>query len=552
MVKNGGLEKMPKTQAKTLTLDFKLAELPYAQHRAGLAGLVLMIQELQRSPWLKEDVTLIKIKTLDQYGAEIELNQAGLTALFDLAYLARTEERKSKSKIKNYIRIDEVETTDKKGKAKVQKYYVYEVVTPVSAFLEDWDRSEKQVWIKIWRDMFWSIIKGVPTTRNPFINRCGFDLANGDSFSKDSNSVWNSLKEPENTTGQSGAFYLGAMAVNAENVPTQDLVKWQLLLHFWAFVAQVYCPSIIDKDGKRSFNGYVIVVPDVSNLKNFCGKLPTVLRSRSPETLGYRPKESIIDAPEESVLDLLSLIQTTMADEIKSQGFRNLILGAEIIHAEKQGNSVKIHSHSYVQPFSDKVMNTYQNIKKLYWCPWFRRQRLINLLHDQDPWYGFDEVLSCVPRKWLWENNSYFSHDARKLFTQEGGFDMNSSTTSKTREYAKIVYDIAQRFISRKLANKYDLKWDKCNGNPKLEREYDEKKEKIVNEAFLAIRSRTEKQAFIDYFVSTLYPFVRKDEFADFAEKLFQNTDEIRALTLLALSSQYPWKKKEEDKNSDA
>jgi CRISPR-associated protein Cmx8 len=542
---------MPKTQ----TLDFNLAELPSAQHRAGLAGLVLMIQELQRWPWFKkrqqEDGALINVKNIDQYGAEIELNQAGLTALFDLAYLAQTEERKSKSKIKNHIRIDEVETTDKKGKPKVEKYYVYEVVTPDGAFLEDWDRSEKQVWIKIWRDMFWSIIKGVPATRNSFISRCDFNLPNGDSFSKDSNSVWNSLKKPENTTGQSGAFYLGAMAVNAENVPTQDLVKWQFLLHFWAFVAQVYCPSIIDKDGKRNFNGYVIVVPDVSNLKNFCRKLPTVLRSRSPEALGYRPKESIIDAPEESVLDLLSLIQATMADEIKSQGFRNLILGAEIIHAEKQGNSIKIHSHSYVQPFSDKVMNTYQNIKKLYWCPWFRRQRLINLLHDQAPWYGFDEVLSCVPRKWLWENNSYFSHDARKLFTQEGGFEMNS-TTSKTREYAKIVYDIAQGFVLSKLANKYELKWKECKGNPKLEREYDEKKEKVVNEAFLAIRSRTEKQVFIDYFVSTLYPFVRKDEFADFAEKLFQQTDEIRALTLLALSSQYPLKKKEEEKNSDA
>ena len=68
----------------------------------------------------------------------------------------------------------------------------------------------------------------------------------------------------------------------------------------------------------------------------------------------------------------------------------------------------------------------------------------------------------------------------------------------------------------------------------------------MVNEAFLAISSRTEKQAFIDYFVSTLYPHVRDGEFVDFAQKLFQDTDEIRSLTLLALSSQYPIKRQSE------
>jgi CRISPR-associated protein Cmx8 len=549
---------MPKTQAEILTLDFNLAELPSAQHRAGLAGLILMIRELEQQEWFEirqeEKGAVLSIENLDQYGATIELNLEGLIALFDLAYLSFLDPRKSKNKIKEFKEIEEIEI-EENGKKKIQKYYVYEVITPKGAFLEKWDKSDKQVWLKIWRDMFWSIIKGVPATRNPFNNRCGLNLNAGDSFSKDVESVWKSLQNAEKTTGQSGAFYLGAMAVNAENVSTDDLIKWQFLLHFWAFVAQVYCPYILDKDGKRNFNGYVIVIPDIANLEDFCDILPDVLSNRNSKAFGFRPQESVIDVPEQGALELLNLIKQRIAKKAGSGLLSDLIVGVEVIHAEKQGNSIKLHSVSYLQPNEESV-DDYNAIKNSYYCPWFRRQLLLNLVNPKfdlasqswlkrPPWDGFGDLLSRIPQKWLKENNSYFSHDARQLFTQKGGFDM-TTTTTKTREYAEIVYKIAQGFVLSKLSSKHDLQWSKSKGNPKLEREYNDKKEKVVNEAFLAIRSRTEKQAFIDYFVSTLYPHVRQDEFVDFAQKLFQDTDEIRSLTLLALSSQYPIKRQGE------
>ncbi|AIE76212.1 hypothetical protein D082_50500 (plasmid) [Synechocystis sp. PCC 6714] len=517
-----------------------------------------MIRELKKWPWFKirqkEKDVLLSIENLDQYGASIQLNLEGLIALFDLAYLSFTEERKSKSKIKDFKRVDEIEI-EENGKNKIQKYYFYDVITPQGGFLAGWDKSDGQIWLRIWRDMFWSIIKGVPATRNPFNNRCGLNLNAGDSFSKDVESVWKSLQNAEKTTGQSGAFYLGAMAVNAENVSTDDLIKWQFLLHFWAFVAQVYCPYILDKDGKRNFNGYVIVIPDIANLEDFCDILPDVLSNRNSKAFGFRPQESVIDVPEQGALELLNLIKQRIAKKAGSGLLSDLIVGVEVIHAEKQGNSIKLHSVSYLQPNEESV-DDYNAIKNSYYCPWFRRQLLLNLVNPKfdlasqswlkrHPWYGFGDLLSRIPQRWLKENNSYFSHDARQLFTQKGDFDMTVATT-KTREYAEIVYKIAQGFVLSKLSSKHDLQWSKCKGNPKLEREYNDKKEKVVNEAFLAIRSRTEKQAFIDYFVSTLYPHVRQDEFVDFAQKLFQDTDEIRSLTLLALSSQYPIKRQGE------
>ncbi len=555
---------MPKTQVEILTLDFNLAELPSAQHRAGLAGLILMIRELKTWPWFKirqeEKDALLSIENLDQYGASIQLNLEGLIALFDLAYLSFTEERKSKSKIKNFKRVDEIEI-EENGKNKIQKYYFYDVITPQGGFLAEWDKSDKQVWLKIWRDMFWSIIKGVPATRNPFNNRCDLNFNGGDSFSKDVDSVWKSLQKAEKTTGQSGAFYLGAMAVNAENVATEDLIKWQFLLHFWAFIAQVYCPYILDKDGKRNFNGYVIVIPDIANLEDFCDILPDVLSNRDSKAFGFRPQESIIDIPEQAAFELLNLIKQRIAKKVGSGLLSDLILGVEVIHAEKQGNSIKLHSVSYLQPNEESV-DDYNAIKNSYYCPWFRRQLLLNLVNPKfDPdsqswlkrprWDGFGDLLSRIPQKWLKENNSYFSHDARQLFTQEGGFDMTTATT-KTREYAEIIYKVIKGFILRKLDSKYKYKWNSEkkifteNNKQVSQKDLNDATHKIVNEAFLAIRSRTENQAFIDYFVSTLYPYVRQDEFVDFAQKLFQDTDEIRSLTLLALSSQYPIKRQGE------
>lgn len=125
------------------------------------------------------------------------------------------------------------------------------------------------------------------------------------------------------------------------------------------------------------------------------------------------------------------------------------------------------------------------------------------------------------------------------------------------RSHAQIVYQVCQHYVLSKLESKYQMVWNKSkncpmqSGKPISQQDFDEKKYKIANEAFLAVRSRTEFQAFIDYFVSTLYPFVRKEEFVDFADALFNKTDEIRPLTLLALSSQFPSGKKAEGSTAE-
>lgn len=554
-----------------LEFSYQLSLLPSAQHRAGLAGLVLMIKELPRTPeFLNYEGAVIEIsknekgkEKLDDFGVTIRFNLEGLKALFDLSFKSFEETRWSESKIKNAkdSEIKEVERTDRKtGKLKLVKLYSYKAIVPHGAFLSAWDKSSEGLWVKLWRDMLWNIVRGVPTTRNPFNSR-----VDGTPYSKDVEELWLSLQHPEKATGQTGQYYLGAMAYTAENVPTKDWVRYQFLLIFWSFVAQVYRPAVLDKDGKRELNGYVLAIPDVANLHKFCRVFQQVLetRSRNSQRWGYLPREAIIDLPEEGALDLFLLLRDRLSSEIGDQQIRRTVLGVEVIHAEKIGNSgVKIRSISQVEPIS-KQIDRYAQIKNDYWCPWFRKQRLINLLQSQpesnEPdarleelpaWYDFEGVLSRIPRKWL--TDPLFSHDANNLFETEVGVKMET----EVRQYAQIVYHVCQHYVFKKLETKFDMKWNDEKKSPVKsgqlisQEDFDEKKYKIANEAFLAVRSRTENQAFIDYFVSTLYPFIRKKEFPEFAEKLFTKTEEIRALTLLALSSQFPRRQAEEVKEN--
>lgn len=547
---------------KPLEITYQLAELPSAQHRAGLAGLVLMLQYLKRQPGFEEQekqgaIAQIHEADFNGFGVTLRFNLEGLQALLNLTYCAFEEERSTETKIKKFNRIEEKEVTDAKGKTKLVKRYFYTVNIPQGAFLVDWDKSSddsnRGLWVKLWRDMLWTIIRGVPTTRNPYNQR-----VNGGNYTQDAQQIWGELQYPEKAIAQTGQYYLGAMATNSENVPTKDKAKYQFLLHFWVFVAQVYCPMVLDKDGRRERCGYALAIPDVADLRKFCVMFPDVLKNREIQPYGYLPREAIIDLPEEGALDLLLLLRDRIAKETGDQSIRRLILGIELIHAEKVGNSVKIRSISTITPVS-KQIDRYAQIKQTYWCPWFRKQRLLNLLNSQPTaddetesgflelpaWYEFDAVLSRIPRKWL--KDHLFSHDARELFQQEG----DVTVKKEVREYAQIVYQVCQHYVLSKLESKHKLVWKDCDGNPKKEEEYAEKKDKIANNAFLAVRSRTESQAFIDYFASTLYPFIRKDEFAEFAEILFTKTDEIRALTLLALSSQFSQgKKSDPNKNS--
>ncbi|MDX2217048.1 MAG: type I-MYXAN CRISPR-associated protein Cmx8 [Oculatellaceae cyanobacterium bins.114] len=551
------------TTVETLALNYQLAELPSSQHRAGLAGLILIIRWLERQAedsHFKQQVrdgAICKIQRLDDKGATLELNQAGVEALFDEIYAASNEEQERNQVLKNArtkavippLREEEHEEVDAKGKTKTKKVYIYPVVVPKGSFLADpsYDKSfegKNGHWIKLWRDMVWSILRGVPATRKPFEAR-----AEG-AFNDDAVAVWKQLTQPEDfTVDLPSTYFLGAQANNAENVPFKDRARFQFLLHFWLFAAQIYVPAVLNNEGKRDFVGYALAVPDVADLKRFCDRLPKVLAERGIELSGYRPRNCIVDVAIESALDLMRRLSDRLIQTTGEQRTASTVLGIDVIHTEKQGNNVRVLGVSRLQP-EDAMVNEYVQIRDSFWHPLFRRQCLLNLVNHQ-PWYsGFDAVLCTLPYEQSIENE-YFRRDVRekiKALIAEDVHMEETTTANASTSIEPLVFRLVGNYVSRKLKTKYDLEWKpewKGLKNEELSqkadyKKYAEMKAKVAKSAFLDVRSRTEQMDFVNYFVSSLCSVpqhMKSEDFVDLTKALYQETDKIRTLTLLALSA---------------
>jgi CRISPR-associated protein Cmx8 len=533
--------------SETITLEYNLAELPSSQHRAGLAGLVLMVR------WLKDEPNkkgFCEIMQIDETSATLQVDQEGLQFLFDKVYAASKEEIGRETKLKNKakeeippLREEKRTITDKEGKSKEKTFYIYHQVIPKGAFLVDYDKSEEGIWIKLWRNMIWSILRGVPATRRPY------DERSEGVFTEDVEKIWQELnKKSDYTVDLPSTYFIGAQASNAENVSFKDLARFQFLLHFWAFVAQIYTPLTWTFDRKTNRespkdNGYALVIPDVADLETFCDELPDVLRSRSSEKFGYRPKESAIDVAAEGALDLMSKINQRLATKVNQVS--DLLLGVDVVHLEKQGNNIRLWGNTRIYP-NRLIIDKYKNAKDKFKNQFFRRQIILNILNEKDWFYGFDSLLSKTDSEQT-IGQSFFRSDIRKAFEDIGvtnklkGANSMETTTQEVipKTVEEIVYRLVGTYISAKLKSKYQLEWSEgYKGTPK-EVEYNEKKGKIAREAFLAIRSRTESD-FIDYFASTLcaFPqFLNERGYQTLAKALHTETDKVRTLTMLALSA---------------
>ena len=546
-----------------LELDYQLAELPSSQHRAGLAGLVLMVDWLRRLPEEKRQ-GICEIARLDERGATLKLNQVGLADLFSEVYAASKEEQPRDQPLKNKqkeiippLREETRTVTDDKGKTKEKTSFIYEVVVPRGAFLASasYDKSfdgKNGMWIKLWRDLVWSIFRGVPATRKPYEDR-----ANGEPAT-DAADAWENLLEPSDyTVDLPSTYFIGAQAANAENVPFKDRARFQFLLHFWQFVAQIYVPAVINNEGKRDFVGFALAIPDVAELEAFCEDFPQMMRERGLELSGYRPRDCVVDLAVESALDLMRRLQERLAIKQGGLNTHDLILGVDVVHLEKQGNNIRLWSSSRLDP-DQPMIDAYANWRGRLWDPTFRRQRLLNLVKGKETnWYNdFDAIFGKLPYEQTISAKN-FRHDARESFAEfipannsnkedtvsEANLETpDNGTTSDakpiTTEYA--VYQLVGTYLSKKLKGKYGLEWSAVKGIPTKEKEYAEMKEKVARDAFLAIRSRSNKEDFIEYFVSTICSVsqhLNQQAYLKVAEELFSRTEDIRTLTMLALSA---------------
>lgn len=542
-----------------LELDYNLAELPSSQHRAGLAGLVLMARWLERLKKTDPALTgICQLTLLDERGATLRLDEAGLQEVFDETFGALKERRESDKppagKNTEYT-VEERMVTDKNGKSKTKKFYVYEVVTPRGAFLLDYDSTsdgEKGIWINLWRAMLFGVIRGRDKQRLSFKAR-----ANG-AKADDAQEMWDAInKPPSHSVKMPSTFYIGAEDSNADNVPFKDRARFKFLLHFWPLVAQVYVPIVSNYDSKTKQTkpesvGFALIIPDVANLVDFCDDLPTLLqRDRRPDAHPYfrsLPNESVIELAAEGALDLMDKLNRRLAAEAAKQSVSDLLLGVDVIHLEKKDKNIRLRGTARVDPVRGMI-DEYVRVKGMFRYPLFRRQRLLNVLNGREWFGGFGRLLSTTDAEQT-INSRFFRADARAAFKdslqsnhptkgEQNDVDTDAAEQDGSRSSVEeLIYQLVGTYITAKLKSKYGLEWRAVQGTPR-EREYGELKAKVAKDAFLSVRSRTGDD-FVEYFASTLCSFpqsLSEDGYATLAQALHTDTDKVRTLTLLALSA---------------
>lgn len=546
-----------------MDLSYTLAELPSSQHRAGLAGLVGMVDWLERQSLKKRGVC--RIKHLDARGLTLEIDQQGMRDLFDQVYAASKEEQGygAPFKGKDPLRIEEVVVEEKvkapaegaagepssakkkakktaaKAKTKTKKLYYYPVTVPRGAYVVEFDEAANDAgngpWIKLWRDMVWSILRGVPATRRPFEDR---EEGPG-TATKDADGAWATLQRGDVAVDLPSTYFLGAQSATAENVPFKDRARYQFLLHFWPFIAQIYVPTTVDHEGKRNHQGFAIAVPDVAALDLFAEELPRALVGRDNDIAGYRPRGCLVDLSLEGALDLFSRLKKRLQQR-QANAVSDLVFGIDVFHMAKEGNNVRVLGAGRIDP-DEAMINEFQMIQGVYWSPIFRRQRLINLI-ARKPWYSAFERLFATTAWSQTIGNKHFKHDAREAFTREVRMSNDDETDDATPPTLEgVIYKMVSIYISRKVKGKYDLEYEDAKTKGKLD-DYRTAREKVAREAFLAARSRTGGD-FVEFFTSTLCSVpqrIKESEYRLVSEALLDPSaveEKIRPLTMLALSA---------------
>lgn len=529
-----------------VSLRWDLAELPSSQHKAGLAGLALCVQFLQR----RDPKGTCEIEAIDPSGLTLRVDRQGMQSLFDDIYAASSEEqerdKKFQKKTASGAKVDvepkrtyEKEVVDKSGVKKTRMVYVYEQCIPRGELIADWDvvaDGGNQLWLKLWRDLVWTTLRGVPATREAYQCRAENREAS------DGAEAWDELvTSPAASVELPSTYYLGAQARSAENVSFRDVARLRFLLHFWPFVVPIYVPAVTGRDGEREFVGYAIVVPDVANLEEFVFNWERVARERSSDASGYRPRDAVVDVADEAGLDMARRMFAVIGRLQGAAANPAWLPAVDVFHIEKDGNNVRVRSVRRIDLRRDRA-DMYRAVREKYWSPLFRRRRVLSILDDENHWsVGFGRLCVTSPQE-LTIEDSKFRHDCRLAFTE---VEMTEANRGEEKTLEQLIYEVVRTYVFGRLDSKYGLKWDenvKGKGADK-EKDYNDKKAKVAREAFLAVRSRT-GMAFISYFTGTICSvsqWLNRDSYLTIAGALAPDDEmqieRVRSLTLLALSA---------------
>ena len=521
-----------------ITCGWSLAELPSPQHRAGLAGLVMLVDYTRRFPL--PDGAVLESVHRDDVRFDLRLNQSGLRALFDRVYGAGIEERAypkpwdNKTPIRTEVRLK----TGKNKKTKETTVYIYGLVSPHGGPLADWSPPDDNgLWIKLWRNWLFDVVRVQPATKYPYDHRAGIRSQE----TPETSDAWEMLLKG-GTRGLANHWMLGSMDVNAEMVPFEDMGRNFFLLHFWPFSVHLFVPEFIDADGERQQDGFAICIPDVSRLDQFVRRHIQVLQQRRGEAGGFRPRQALIELPDAAALQAEEWFVAEIAKGV-DQNDAPATAGFQVVHAAKEGNSVRIRSNRIIAPTRDQRQHA--KVINALGAHLTKRQVLENILAGTPWWSGFDRICATWS-KYRTILDKAFCYDVRTLFERYHPKDRtmsnSPSSTNQSHGIESLVLRIVQGWLRGRMQSKHqiDMKtiWELAKEDSRRE-DAEKKNGKLATEAFLAARSRPGRE-FSRWFTATLCSvnhYLSDTDFVTIAKALEERPEHVRTLTLLALSA---------------
>ncbi len=541
---------MPNAPQDTeLSLCYSLFDLSTAQHKAGLAGLLLLIDSMRQ----RGLGPLPTVNDLTATSVKLTFTQAALQALFDDLYDAELVETSSKRRWpkKDPKREEVVEQRNPETRrVKKERTYIYETVVPKASFLAHHYPGEEAGWLKLWRDMTWNTLRGIPTTRGVYEERVERrPSGEAENTEKELVKFSQKIKTGEfHVSDVQSSLFIGAQASNAERVPFKGRVDHSFLLHFWPLTVQVFVPEAIDRDGNGEFKGYVIAVPEVSDLKEFCDVFPQSLGALDPQLRGYRPRASIIALPAEGGLEFLRHLTLIAQQKAGSGELKYSVSSIELFHLEKRGNNIKVLAADKIVPRRG-LLSQYEGVRAFSRNPFFKSQLLLNLLRDVDWYEGFLRLFAVSPWEFFLRSENtpktfaLFSFDVRKKFEtisdefqrQQEAHAMSEAATPKPQSLEKRIYDMIGVYVRYKAEDKSGVKTDFTN------KKYLDARQKVCADVFLAMRSRRD-QDFIEYFtgaICSVPQFLPPDDYVFVSQALLEDGgwEKVKALSMLALAA---------------
>jgi CRISPR-associated protein Cmx8 len=393
--------KKPPPVVESVTLRYDLHDLPTAQHRAGLAGLLLQVDSMAER---RADVERPEFTERAPTTVAVRLTASAVQNLLNDLYAARTVERFARSWGKDNReppkRVEVVSVADARGKVKEEKRFVYEAIEPANPFLHRYTEGPREPWHKLWRDMLWKIPRG-PKTRGPFEDRAAGRPAGVAA------ATWNGLVAHAAAADRGevhlidlvGADLLGAQATNAERVPFQDRADHAFLLQFWPITVRVFVPVEIDADGKRAplRDTFVIAIPDPRDLDGFDQAYRTWLQELPAKTGAWgRPADAIITLPAEGPLEFMHQFARLAERRVLRESPARYLAGVEFFAMSKPGNTTRTLTHGRVPP-ADRLLTRYEGIRN-FRNPLVRRCLLLSALQDRAWFEAFADPLAT--RRW--------------------------------------------------------------------------------------------------------------------------------------------------------